>query len=103
MLKYFPFGGSGGGVVYWHLGCARPTQHGKTFPLGYNMGMYNQGHQPLFFIANLYMIHYLQILVNAYDYPIFGGFRLIFILIDYMKLKEYKYIHMMNEVLTFVP
>lgn len=28
-----------------------------------------------FFIANLFMVHYLQFHVNAYEYPIFGGFQ----------------------------
>jgi len=44
-----PFGGSGGGVVYWHSGPPRPPQHGQTFPLGYNKGVYNQGHRPPFY------------------------------------------------------
>jgi hypothetical protein len=52
MPKYSPFGGSGGGVVYWHLGLARPSQHGQTFPRHYDMGMYNQGRQP-------FLVHYL--------------------------------------------
>jgi hypothetical protein len=100
MPKYSPFGDSGGGVVYWHLRLARPRQHGQTFLLGHDMGMYNQGQQPLFFIANLYMVHYLQFPINAYDYPIFGGLRSILILIDCMMLIH---IHTMNKVLTFVP
>ncbi|CAM6054098.1 unnamed protein product [Sphagnum tenellum] len=31
------------------LGPPRPPQHGQTFPLGYNKGVYNQGHRPPFY------------------------------------------------------